>query len=312
MNLLNIIENYNIKHSFFRNFIISVQISPQFSIPIETLIFVFLYKPDTMTTEQIQLHIDSLLELMKEVDEAILSIYAQFEAGEEVHKDDMSPLTKADMISNQIICNFLRKATPDITIISEENKAISYEERKNKEWLWMVDPLDGTKEFIKKNGDFTVNVALLQNGSPVASVVSVPALGEHYYAIKGKGAHKKYQGRLSSLKCSSFSLSDSGLRIVASRSHRNEETENYISQYSEPNLVFVGSSLKIIRVAEGVADIYPRLGPTMEWDIAAAEIILTEAGGSLLQTSGDPLEYNKEDLLNPHFIAKGIVKDEQA
>lgn len=263
-----------------------------------------------MTNEQIQTKLDSLIDLMPEVSDAIMTIYGEFEAGDQHFKEDNSPLTKADMISNQMICNFLRKDNPDIPIISEENKAEPYSVRKKYDWAWMIDPLDGTKEFVNKNGEFTVNIALLKDGKPMAGLVYVPVLKEYYTAIKGEGAHKILDGKKTRLKCSTFRMKDSELRIVSTRSHRNAETEKYLDQFDNPYLILVGSSLKIVRVAEGLADLYPRLGPTMEWDIAAAEIILTEAGGTLLDMKNKPLQYNKEDMHNPHFIAKGICLDE--
>lgn len=263
-----------------------------------------------MTNEQIQTKLDSLVDLMPEIGDAILTIYENFEAGDQHFKEDNSPLTKADMISNQMICNFLRKDSPEIPIISEENKAESYSTRKNYDWTWMIDPLDGTKEFVNKNGEFTVNIALLKDGVPLAGLVYVPVLKECYTAIKNHGSHKIFNGKKTKLQCNTFRMKDSELRIVASRSHRNAETEAYLDQFDNPYLILVGSSLKIVRVAEGLADLYPRLGPTMEWDIAAAEIILTEAGGSLLDLDSKPLQYNKENLLNPFFIAKGISLDE--
>ena len=167
----------------------------------------------------------------------------------------------------------------------------------------MVDPLDGTKEFIKKNGEFTVNIALIENGRPILGVVYVPVENKMYYASKGKGAfllNKSLQPL--ELKTNKKELSNTGLNIVCSRSHMNDETKEYIAQFKEPELVSKGSSLKFMLVAEGNAQVYPRIAPTMEWDTAASQIIVEEAGGQVLQYKTDyPLNYNKENLLNPYF-----------
>lgn len=237
---------------------------------------------------------------------AIMKIYESDDFDIE-QKDNDSPLTRADMASNEIICSHLAALTPDIPIISEENKEIVYEDRKTYELFWMIDPLDGTKEFINKNGEFTVNIALISNNESVGGIVYAPVLGELFYAFKGNGAFMVKDDIVCPIKANQFSSTDSMLKIVCSKSHLNEATQKFIEQYEEPVNVQVGSSLKFVQLAQGKADIYPRLAPTMEWDTAAAQIILEEAGGRVVRADdGTKVIYNKMDLTNPHFIAYGI------
>lgn len=234
----------------------------------------------------------------------IMEVYEDVDNFNVVSKNDNSPLTKADKEANKIICDRLEKLTHKLPIISEENKLIHYDQRKDYEYLWMVDPLDGTKEFIKRNGEFTVNIALIHQGRAIAGVVYTPVLEELHYAIKGEGAYKEKVGNKTKLNCASYSHKDKNLKIVCSRSHLNEETQAFIDEYNEPLKVSKGSSLKFLIIAEGNAHTYPRLAPTMEWDTAAAQIIVEESGGTIIQAgSGEPVKYNKENLLNPHFIA---------
>lgn len=255
--------------------------------------------------------IQDLCHIAREAGKEILRIYNETEGVEVEKKADNSPLTIADKAANKIICDGLNKMMPQIPIISEENKQIPYSERKNFSYAWMVDPLDGTKEFIKRNGEFTVNIALLRHGSPVAGVVYVPVSGDCYYAIKDMGAFLiDHEGNKKKLSCNSFSRKDKGIRVVASRSHLNPETEAFMNGLNAPETVAKGSSLKFLVLASGNAELYPRLAPTMEWDTAAAHIILEEAGGSVVQfENGQPLEYNKENLLNPHFLASAKEQD---
>lgn len=224
----------------------------------------------------------------------------------EIKKDD-SPLTIADTQANAHICKKLIALNPDIPIISEENKLIEYAERKNFSACWVVDPLDGTKEFIKRNGEFTVNIAYLENNIPTMGVVFIPAKNELYYAIKGQGAFRMAEGSETQIKANEYTLNDKALKVVCSRSHLNEETQAFIDKLNEPEKVAKGSSLKFIAIATGEADIYPRIAPTMEWDTCAAQIILEEAGGKVVYYDDETkaLDYNKESLLNPYFVAYG-------
>lgn len=216
-------------------------------------------------------------------------------------KEDKSPLTLADKRAHAAIVSILKET--GLPILSEEGKTIPYEERKQWEYFWMVDPLDGTKEFLKRNGEFTVNIALIHNQKPILGVVAVPVSGDVFYAAEGK-AFLKRSGQIIDLpKRNLVSLAQPGLRVVASRSHMSPETQDFISALKEPSLVSKGSSLKFMLLAEGLADVYPRFAPTMEWDTAAAHAIVNAVGISVKQKDSEQeLAYNKEDLLNPHFL----------
>ena len=244
--------------------------------------------------------------LAKAAGAAILDIYQSRDFGV-VHKDDASPLTAADQASNRILCEGLAALEPHFPIISEENKEIPYETRKRYAYTWLVDPLDGTKEFIQRNGDFTVNIALLKGQELEMGVVYIPAHGELYWAWRGMGAFWEHDGKVQALhSASQFRLSDPHLRVVCSRSHMSPETEAFIRKLRDPELVSRGSALKFLLLARGEAHIYPRLGPTMEWDTGAAQVILEEAGGQVVEADSSlPLLYNKANLRNPNFIAYG-------
>lgn len=219
------------------------------------------------------------------------------------YKDDSSPLTEADKRANEIICESLRNLYPDIPIMSEENKQVEYDRRKGWEYYWCIDPIDGTKEFIKKNGEFTINIALVNNGKPVLGVVYAPALNDMYYAKENQGAYKNGER----LPLNVNKDKKKKLHVVASKSHLSKETQKFIDELDTKEVVQVskGSSLKLCLVAEGIADIYPRLAPTMEWDTAAADAVVREAGKMTCQLeSGEPLLYNKKNLLNPWFVVR--------
>ena len=232
-------------------------------------------------------------------------------------KADNSPLTKADKAAHRLITNAL-SVTP-FPVLSEEGKEIPFKERSKWETLWIVDPLDGTKEFIKKNGEFTVNIALVKEGVPVLGVIYVPVRKELYFAADSLGAFKLaeidygYQPSMDEIKTKAIRLpmpmGHQGVVVVASRSHQTEETtafiENLRKQGQPVTLISSGSSLKICLVAEGTADVYPRFAPTMEWDTAAGHAIARAAGCEVYHIDGKtPLKYNKEDLHNPWFIVK--------
>ena len=245
--------------------------------------------------------VNKIIAIAKDAGDAIMEIYNKDFTIE--YKDDKSPLTEADLKSNEIICKALQELYPTIPILSEENKAAPYEERKAWEYFWLIDPIDGTKEFIKKNGEFTVNIALIQNDTPVLGVVYAPVLDEMYYAKKGDGAFKNGQ------KLPLFVNNNpaKSLSVVASKSHLSEETQAFIDTLNTEKIeqVSKGSSLKLVMVAEGVADIYPRLAPTMEWDTGAADAIVRESGKMTYQfENNEPVVYNKENLLNPWFVVK--------
>lgn len=248
--------------------------------------------------------IPDLCRIAKAAGAAIMEIYKDCEGIEIIKKADDSPLTAADKASNTVICEGLEQLAVQYPIVSEENKAIAYEDRKNYDYYWLVDPLDGTKEFIKRNGEFTVNIALIHEGRSVLGVVYTPVTDELYWALKGAGAFLEKEGAKTQIQAPAFSMADKGINVVCSRSHLNEATQAFIEQLDEPNLVSKGSSLKFLALATGKAQLYPRVAPTMEWDTAAAQIVLEEAGGKVLQYgTKEPVVYNKEDLLNPYFVA---------
>lgn len=254
------------------------------------------------------LETDTIIQICRDAGAAIMDIYQREDLGIE-NKSDESPLTLADKAANEIICAGLENLTIQYPIISEENKEIPYETRKDYNYVWMVDPLDGTKEFIKRNGEFTVNIALIHENRSIAGFVYAPDLNEMYYAIEGQGAFEIVDGKSIRLKSNVIGLDDEGLKIVGSRSHLNEATQSYLDKLNKPVMVPKGSSLKFLILAKGGADLYPRLAPTMEWDTAAAEIILSEAGGSVTQAENNlPMVYNKENLLNPYFIASAKLR----
>jgi 3'(2'), 5'-bisphosphate nucleotidase len=252
--------------------------------------------------------LSDLIKTIREAGNRILDVYNNSaQSFQSELKKDLSPLTLADKASNEYICHQLEKLFPDIPILSEENKEIPYEARKSFNLFWLIDPLDGTKEFLKRNGEFTVNLALVKFGRPILGIVHVPCSNKTYFAEKGKGAWLMDAGKKEiKLQVSEFDLINEGLRIVASRSHLNDETLEYLRSFKNPKLISMGSSLKFMLVAEGKADVYPRLGPTMEWDTAAAQIIVEEAGGKVLEFQNmKPLVYNKKNLLNPFFLVFG-------
>ncbi|NTU42041.1 MAG: 3'(2'),5'-bisphosphate nucleotidase CysQ [Nitrospirales bacterium] len=260
------------------------------------------------------LDVQKIVAIAREAGAAIMEIYRRDYSV--AYKDDKSPLTEADCAANGIIVSGLQELYPEIPILSEEGKTIPFEERRSWDWFWLVDPLDGTKEFIRKNGEFTVNIALIHRNEPVAGVVYAPALKVCYFARQGQGAYRQEDGaqpvKLSMLN---YPLPEENLslRVVASRSHMSDETRHFIDRAVQETgrraeLVSIGSSLKLCLVAEGTADIYPRLGPTMEWDTAAAHAIVLESGKKVFQYADSgydgQLQYNKESLLNPWFVVK--------
>lgn len=249
---------------------------------------------------------EPLYQIARDAGKAILEIYQDPTRFDVDYKSDKSPLTAADQAANEIIIKGL-KALPDgFPIISEESKMLDYDVRREFEYCWLVDPLDGTKEFIKRNDEFTVNIALVKSGQSVVGLIYVPVTGACYFAAQDEGAWRLDCEPAIRLTCASFDITQSGLRVLCSRSHLSPATQDYVNQLNDPVLVPQGSALKFTVMAEAKGDIYPRIGPTMEWDTAAAHILLNEAGGEIIEfASGKPLRYNKESLLNPDFIAYG-------
>lgn len=251
--------------------------------------------------------VEKITALAVDAGKAILDVYSGTDFGTTLKKD-RTPLTLADKASNSVIVEGLRNIAPDLPVLSEESKAVPFEERKGWKRFFLVDPLDGTKEFIKRNGEFTVNIALVEDGVPFAGVVHAPALGVTYYGVVGIGAYKLKDG-CAPERITPAAYSDGTLSIVASRSHRGEAVERLVERLTEKgfdvDFVSMGSSLKLCLVAEGAAHLYPRFGPTSEWDTAAAQAVVASAGGSVTDLDGKPLRYNKEDILNPFFVVTG-------
>jgi len=251
---------------------------------------------------------EKLLISVKNISESagdiIMNVYAtDFSKSIENKKDD-SPVTIADKEANKYIVDRLKELTPGIPVIAEESVKVGFDKRKDFKFFWLVDPLDGTKEFISRNGDFTVNIALMQKNKPVMGVVYVPVEKKTYWAIKDKGGFLEYKNRLQKLKTKKVKLDKKNLIILVSRSHLDNKTKEYIKKFKEPVVKQRGSALKFLLIAEGKADIYFRFSPTMEWDTAASHIILKEAGGNIVDIEEKKeLLYNKKSMINPGFIA---------
>ena len=253
-----------------------------------------------MTTQFNEINIEDLKEIALKAGEAIMKIYNKDFSLD--YKDDKSPLTQADLKSNEIICTNLQKLYPNIPIMSEENKQVSYDTRKDWEYYFCVDPIDGTKEFIKKNDEFTINIALIYKNRPILGVVYAPALNELYWA-DGKNSYKN----MNKLPLNINQTPKEKLFVVASKSHLSPETQEFIDKLDSKEIeqISKGSSLKLCMVAEGIADIYPRLAPTMEWDTAAADAVVRCSGKMTYQYENNkPMVYNKKDLLNPWFVVR--------
>ena len=247
--------------------------------------------------------IEPVIGIAKQAGAEVLKIYDTEFAVET--KDDKSPLTAADKASHETILRGLEQLTPDIPILSEESADIDFSERSGWQEYWLVDPLDGTKEFIKRNGEFTVNIALIQGHTAVLGVVQVPAKNMVYCGNRDSGAFvEEADGSRRSI--APTNPAESTVRVVGSRSHRGELLDQYLENLGDHVMVPMGSSLKLCLVAAGDADIYPRLGPTSEWDTAAAQAVVESAGGQVVTAEGKPLLYNaEENILNPYFLVYG-------
>ncbi len=217
------------------------------------------------------------------------------------NKEDSTPVTEADLAAHRVLISELAPLIDGCPVVSEEDLA-SQMQRQGKGLFWLIDPLDGTKEFIARNGQFTVNIALIEDSRSVLGVVYAPAIDALYWGGAGLGAYRCVRSKTTPIKVSANSAANI-LRVVASKSHLNEATQSFIEHLGEVSLVQAGSSLKFCRIAEGEADIYPRLASTCEWDTAAAQAVLEGAGGEVVNLQGQPLRYGKADVLNPSFIA---------
>jgi len=246
--------------------------------------------------------IEPIVAVAVDAGQAILEVYAtDFDVQS---KDDNSPLTQADLAAHRCILATLSELTPDIPVISEESGLPSFEERGQWGRYWLIDPLDGTKEFVNRNGEFTVNIALIESHRPVLGVVHVPVQGKTYIGCMGHGAELREGESRTAIRVAE--TSSQPVRIVGSRSHRGSSLDAFLDKIGESEMIPMGSSLKFCVIAEGRADLYPRLGPTSEWDTAAAQAVVEQAGGKVLQLDGQRLAYNaKSDILNPYFLVTG-------
>ena len=244
--------------------------------------------------------LEKVLAIALRADQAVMAVYeSDFEVE---YKADESPLTRADMAAHRLIVAALKELEPSFPILSEEASDIDWDVRRHWQTFWLVDPLDGTKDFINRSGEFTVNIALIHDHQPVLGVVTAPAMGQAYLGARGVGAFRQDRQGRTAIRCSPLPRVP---RVLASKNHLNGETRDFIARLGECEMVQAGSSLKFCRIAEGAADIYPRMGPTSEWDTGAAQAVLEVAGGRVLTLEGAPLQYGKENLLNPYFIADG-------
>jgi len=256
---------------------------------------------DTMSDATL---LNAVIDIAREAGAAIMNVYAgDFTVD---HKEDNSPLTQADQAAHRIITTALQKLTPGIPVLSEESSPEFHDFKTRQHWsqFWLVDPLDGTREFINRNGEFTVNIALIRDHAPVLGVIGVPATNVIYSGVRGMGAQRSAGAQATTTICSRTS----GIipTVVGSRSHRGDSLNEFLTRLGTHELCSVGSALKFCRVAEGSADCYPRLSPTSEWDTAAGQAIVEAAGGAVFDISGKVLSYNQRDsLLNPQFIVVG-------
>jgi 3'(2'), 5'-bisphosphate nucleotidase len=255
-------------------------------------------------------YLTEVIAIARAAGDAIMQVYAtDFSV---LKKDDQSPLTEADLAAHRIIVSALAKLTPQIPILSEESEAIDYATRRQWQQYWLIDPLDGTREFVKRNGEFTVNIALIDQHKPVLGVVYAPVTELLYFAVINQGAYKQNKSAPAQ-KILTKALNLKQPIVAGSRSHSDENMQRFMQNLEKscvvaPELIRIGSSLKICLIAEGLADVYPRLGPTSEWDTAAGHCVLSEAGGDIVDIEGLSLRYNtKPSLLNPFFFASGAA-----
>ncbi len=251
-------------------------------------------------------YLEAVLAIAEEAGRRILDVYDRPDF-DVAAKGDGSPLTAADRAAHELIVARLAARMPPLPVLSEESVGIDYGQRAAWSRFWLVDPLDGTKEFVKRNGEFTVNIALIDHARPVLGVVYVPVSGVAYLACSGQGAWKQQGGRRQPIRTRNYRGGKA--TVVTSRSHSGPEVERFLARLKaregDYETASMGSSLKLCLVAEGAADVYPRLGLTSEWDTAAAQCVVETAGGSVIDLDGVPLRYNKADILNPWFLASG-------
>jgi len=257
-----------------------------------------------MKIEEYEIDVNKIINIAKLAGNKILEIYNKKSFDHQL-KTDNSPLTEADIASHNLITQQLKKLTPKIPILSEESFSISWQERKQWKYYWLIDPLDGTKEFIKKNGEFTVNIALIYKHEPILGVVHAPVLNETWIGEQGKLSRKIEKGNTRTIKVKQYKPGEVH-KVVGSRSHAGDSLNEFLKELEKYELVSMGSSIKLCLVAEGKAHIYPRFGLTSEWDTAAAHAVVNSAGGEVVNNETKmPLKYNtKDSLLNPYFIVQ--------
>jgi len=257
-----------------------------------------------MKIEEHEIDVNKIIVVAKAAGDKILEIYNNESFNHQL-KTDNSPLTEADTVSHNLITQQLKNITPTIPIISEESSTISWKERRQYKCYWLIDPLDGTKEFIKKNGEFTVNIALIYKHEPILGVVHAPVLNETWVGEKGKPSKKIEKGNARIIKVKQHKQGEVH-KVVGSRSHAGDSLNEFLKELEKYELVSMGSSIKLCLVAEGKAHIYPRFGLTSEWDTAAAHAVVNSAGGEVVNNETKiPLKYNtKDSLLNPYFIVQ--------
>jgi len=258
--------------------------------------------------------ISPIMELIREAGDKIMEIYEQGNGMNVSLKEDDSPVTTADLESNRILTQGLKKLTPEIPIVSEENKEVPYEKRKNFARFWIIDPIDGTKEFVNHLDEFTIHLALIEGEEVVLGFIFAPVFDEMYYAAKDQGSWSITPEGKKQLKGHEVNYKEEGVRIMRSRSNLDPKTSEYIENFDDPELITMGSGLKFTRLITGDADYYPRARTNMqEWDIAPAQIILEEAGGGIFEwNTGEPLRYNKENLkvTGFHAVSSGVLPED--
>ena len=257
-----------------------------------------------MKIESIDINVNKVVNIAIDAGKEILRIYQQ-DSFNQQSKLDKSPLTEADIAAHNLITRQLKQITPNVPILSEESKKIAWDVRKLWSVYWLIDPLDGTKEFIKKNGEFTVNIALIYQNDPIIGVVHAPVLNETWVGEQGKSAIKIEQGSITIIKTTPYKKTDI-CKVIGSRSHAGDSLNKFLQGLGKYQLMSIGSSIKFCLVAEGKAHIYPRLGLTSEWDTAAAHAVVNSAGGEVFDFETKiPLKYNtKDSLLNPYFVVQ--------
>jgi len=244
--------------------------------------------------------VDQIHNLAQHAGELIMTVYKTKTRGNLGLKDDQSPVTEADQLAHDYLSQGLSKLFPAVIIVSEEGGEVS---RPIKDCFWLIDPLDGTKEFLNGTDEFTINLAFISNGQVAWGLVYAPALDQMYWGGKGLGSWRLYEGNIDKLVLRPNAESFQSCRVLASKNHLNAETKEWINKWKDISMIQAGSSLKFCRIAENLADLYPRLAPTCEWDTAAAQAVLEGAGGHVYDLNGIPLHYGKSEILNPSFIA---------